>query len=224
MITMRICILACFMAALQTTASANPDGGKLGAILTFFFKPTLKQESQDFSPTFSRIHGIYVIYHGMVTHSDFNGQVIFPLQQMSDTLQVIVTNAIRPVLLFGNTVHHLELEADHPAAFYTYHRTVDEEEKTYRWEIKKNQTPPKKHIPDDALVIIAKPSDIIMHEGLFITEKSANVILPPLSVVDTLLTTDLAFQFLKVAKFFEPVHKAWSFAPDRYATLITNAS
>jgi hypothetical protein len=239
----RFLIITYFLVASHSfSLSAQPEA-QAPHILTFFFKPLLAQKTQAISPEFynkflktpgniSRafitqwviaplVYGIFVTYRGLVTHSDFNGQISFPLRQEPETVTMVVTGGIKPVLLFSNTVHHLELVEDFPADFYQFSRRKDELHKTVLWDVRKIK-PKNRRIPDDALVVIAPPSQIVVIEGKFSADQSPNFILPNIYVSDAITMSSDALQFLKVAKFFEPVHKAFGYAPDRYATIMTN--
>lgn len=238
---LRVSIIAYCIITWYPVCLAQPEA-PAPHMLTFFFKPLTTPKTKAINPeayqrflktpgNISRafitqeiiaplVYGIFVTYRGLVAHSDFNGQVSFPLRTDPETLTLVITENIKPILLFSNTVHHLEVAEDTPTAFYQYTRTKND--KNITWEVKKTPAPKKNRIPDDALVIVAQPTDIMIIEGKFIADQSPHYILPTIYVSNSMALDTNAFQFLKVAKFFEPVHKAFARAPDRYATIMTN--
>jgi len=196
-------------------------------VITFFFKPPCHNEDilQNIFETPCRllqeriqqnlIQGIYVLYRGLATTSDFNGQISFPQRFPTGTFTVIITDGIYPVFLFGNTVHHLEIAEDHPLEVYQY--TLEKP----LWKISK-QSLPDRHIPPDALIIFAKPDQVKLLETDLPLEQGPNIFLPPVYVTDKITLSENALQFLKISKFFTPVLKVFSYANKRYASIITN--
>jgi len=239
-------IVLCFFLFLQNMlTAANPAPH----IIEFFFKPKI-QDSALTTPAHTQeslnqflstpgkmnrallrkqlesshiIQGIYVLYSGLVTHSDANGQVTFPRRQVEETVTLVVTNGIVPVFLFGNTIHHLEVRENAPADFYTLTRTHDEKSKQSTWNVTKIQPPAKNKIPDQAIIIIAKPKQIDMMEGISITGSSANFILPDVYVKGEITLPTNVLSLLKYNKFFSPVLKSFVYTPDRYASQIINS-
>lgn len=224
----------------------NAEQSSAPHIVTFFFKPALVQfcDSTACHETLNHlvtipghinrtilnqkllsplISGIYVTYAGLITCSDFNGQVSFPIQQINDTFTLVVTDAIKPVLLFGNTVNHLEFVENNPAQIYRFTRThgIDKQTPTL-WNVRKIERPVNNRLPENAIVIVAHPSHIVIIEGTSHADEGPNIILPHIYVTDTMTLSTNALQFLKVVKFFAPVIKTFGYARERYADIIVN--
>ena len=219
-------------------------------LLTFFFEPISKKnmlpDSTDITPE-QRAHftqflttpakinhailhghssllvaGIYVLYMGLLTHSDVNGEVLFPRKQSDDTILMVITNGIVPVFLSGATIHHHEVRETADAAFYTFTRNYTKKTDKHTWLVTKIAPPTKKRIPDNAVVIIAKPEQIDIIEGELETGDSANFVLPDVYVTTEITTPINVLSILKYNKFFAPVYKSFAYAPGRYATMLAN--
>jgi len=233
-------LLSWFVITLYCTPLAFAQQSTTPHIITLFFKPALKQYCQGPAcELLGNLHipgqinriilsqnimaqiisGIYVSYAGFVTHSDYNGQVSFPLKYAHDNFTIIVTESIKPVLLFSNTVHHLEFAENTPAVMYSF--TEEKRDKKAVWVVKKVAITDHK-IPDNALIIFSQPSHIIIAEGIFKADEGPNVILPHIYVAENTPLSVNALQFVKLAKFFAPVVKAFGYAPERYADIIAN--
>lgn len=237
---LHISLISWFVIAFYGTPLAFAQQSATPHIITLFFKPALKQycegpacellENLHIPGQINRIilsqnvmaqiiSGIYVTYAGFVTHSDYNGQVSFPLKYAHDNYTLIVTESIKPVLLFSNTVHHLEFAEETPAVMYSF--TREKQNKKSVWVVKKVAITDHK-IPDTALIIFSQPSHIIIAEGIFSADEGPNVILPHIYVTDNTPLSVNALQFVKLAKFFAPVTKAFGYARERYADIIAN--
>ncbi len=70
--------------------------------------------------TWPLVKGIYVNYVGFITYTDYNGQIFLPNKQAGNSLLVVVTNQIYPVIFQGNTVHHFEIPQEVDASFSLY--------------------------------------------------------------------------------------------------------
>lgn len=234
------CFLISWLLALIGVAPIVAQQSPTPHILTLFFKPALQQFCEGSAcdvlaqlsiPGYANrtilnnkliaqlTGGIYVTYAGYVTHSDYNGQVSFPLKHPDNEFYVVVTESIKPVLLFSNTVQQLELVENVPAASYSF--TLAQENKKPVWIVKKLPVTGYK-IPDNALIIFSQPENIFVAEGTFKADQGPNAVLPHLYVAQTTPLSTNAIQFIKSAKFFAPVMKAFGYAPERYADIIAN--
>lgn len=166
------------------------------------------------------LEGIYVSYQGTVATSDCNGQVIFANHQAQPKLTVVVTDSLTPIIIFSNTVQHMNVREEHGAIFYEVTRARDPKLKRIVWNTNIIPSPTNRRIPDDALIIFAKPSQIVILEGKTVTAEDVNLLLPPIYIRTEITPTDNALQFMKVAKFYAPVEKINSYASDRYATML----
>jgi hypothetical protein len=212
--------------------------------ITFFFRPASTIEGQkpsadELGSLFSTpggtarmmleyytrsplIQGIYVTYTGLVTASDINGQVSFPQRHTSNTVTIVVTQALRPVIIYANTVDHMQAKEGYDAAFYQCTRKKDPELNKMVWDVQKTANPPKNIIPGEALVILARPEQILIREGKTITNNDPNYFLPHVYVKESITSSENAIQFVRSAKFFAPVLKIFSYANDRYASMMSS--
>ncbi len=220
----RVFIVASFLIGLYPSFAlhAKPITPHL---LTLFFEPTKTQTNLHLAPSVS---GIYATYRGMISASDVNGMINFPLEEPTNPVTIVITQAIKPIIVFGNTVHHWTTDATFPSTWYSYQ--YQETEHGLRWDVIKIEASREQKLPQEALVVVADPNKITvpLTAGPKTTPPahpaSRNIQLPPFSVDDTMNRSINALQFLKIAKFFTPIlaHQVWSYASDRYTTVITH--
>jgi hypothetical protein len=152
-------------------------------------------------------HGICVIYHGIYAFSDMHGYVTFAKDHPGTSIDIVVTPFIYPVLSKGQLVDHWNqaMEISHRMyhAVYTHPKDSDHAQ----WTI----TPfDQERIPDDALIILANPHDIIVPQGKIIAAPSHNLILPTLCLTHTSDHEPSAYALLKTLKYLRyirPVHE-----------------
>jgi len=126
--------------------------------------------------------GIWGTYAGFLELSNADGQLTFPRKHPEDTLSVIITPKITPIIMFEQTIHHWELAPDAPMALYRYKRKQDDETHRFYWQVTAIEKPANNIIPLDALVLLAKPSHIYVPEGITLTHETPSLLLPPLYV------------------------------------------
>ena len=168
----------------------------------------------------TRNQGLYATYFGLVTHSDANGQITFPRKHFKNEVTFVITQRIKPVMLYGNTVHHFDMSTSMPADFYRLELKEDVSKKIFYWDTKKIDAPTNRHVPVSAIILFAKPEHVIIYQGKTVTDASENFVLPTVYVKPTITTGINALSFLKISKYFRPVKFVYNYTPERYATMI----
>lgn len=164
------------------------------------------------------IAGICVTYSGYIDISDDNGQVSFPRKHTANVADIIVTTRIEPVQLFENTIKHWRLPTEAPTSRYLVKEVYDEKSNQYSWHTEKAPLPSDHIIPLSALVIIAKPSHIVIPSEINTTIKTANLMLPPVYVKKgTNIVSNCAY-FLNIRHLFKPVDSKVQRMPLRITT------
>lgn len=167
------------------------------------------------------VSGIFSTYFGFLNASDVNGQTTFPRKQSKPVLEIIVTNRITPVMMFQATVSHWELIPGIPAAMYHVEQKEDPDTKLIFWDIQKVALPADNRIPlQEALIIIAKPQNVIIPTGITLTEPSANLNLPDMYVKQSIQTIRNALYVLNLSFLFRPIDLLYKKEKTRYETLI----
>jgi hypothetical protein len=64
------------------------------------------------------VQGIYSLYHGWCTYSDYNGQITFPKKHIGDRVTFVISRALQPIFLQEALIHHFRVDPDEPAAYY----------------------------------------------------------------------------------------------------------
>src|SRR5437764_666449 len=165
--------------------------------ITFFFKPLsdieritkkLKKPGNLAKHTVNGIiqpapvAGILVTYSGYVALSDYNGEIILPRKHQNSAVTIVVTPEMVPVRLFANTFLHWNLISGIPAKMYECEEKYNEKTEQYHWDIQEVPLLAGNQIPVSAIVITAKPKDIVMNIGTTPAIKSANLLLPDVYV------------------------------------------
>lgn len=167
------------------------------------------------------VSGIFSSYFGFLNASDQNGQTQFPRKQSKAILEIIITNKITPIMMFQSMISHWELVPGVPAVTYHAELQEDPDTKLSFWNIKKASLPQDNHIPfQEALIIIAKPQDIIVPEGITLSAPSANLILPDMYVKKSIQTAHNALYVLNLSFLFRPVDLLYKKEKLKYETLL----
>lgn len=166
------------------------------------------------------VEGLVATYFGWWTYSDYHGQVVFPLHHEQPKLLVVITPKISPILTHDHMVEGFFIPPDVTYDVYNFERTI--RKNSAEWTIKKSSLPAQKKVPLNALVILAKPEDIPIHEGSFPGIKSGtDFVLPPLTIAhDTKLVMD-ALHSLTLNRYFSPVDRIMVTSKARYAFVPT---
>lgn len=150
------------------------------------------------------VAGIFSTYAGYLTASSYNGQITFPRKHDKPLLYLVITPIITPIIMFANTIHHWQLEPTIPAALFTCERKNDETTGLAFWEVKQLAQPENNIIPLQALVLIAKPQNFYVPEGVTVTHETENLLLPDVYVKKGINKLKNALYILDLSHFFSP--------------------
>lgn len=159
--------------------------------------------------------GINVVYYGMATHTDAHGQVTFPRKQTQNNILLVVTAKPHPLVSQGRTVNKWIIDPQTPAAFYTYTQGITNGQPI--WYTQKIEIPANRVIPAQAIIIIANPEELIIHEGASSTVPGPNIVLPPIYTKKTINLDKDALLFLNINEYFSHTQKVVNYSTDRYA-------
>lgn len=148
------------------------------------------------------ISGIFGTYAGFLGISDWNGRMTFPRMQNSDTIYLIVTTKMSPVLMLANTIHHWELEEGTPVAYYKAERAFDSETEQTYWNIARAELPKDNIIPLASVLIFARPKDIVVPLGDTVSAKSPHLLLPKMYVKRSINRISNALYVININQFF----------------------
>lgn len=203
-------------------------------IITFFFKPDLynyetmnhkdiqehletpgkfayKLHKKDLINKF-KVDGIFVAYAGYFMASDSVGQITFPRKNQKNQVKILVTQSIKPIFvptieIPTKTILSWQIAAPAKVAYYIAELKKSDEGNTYYWYITEGKFPKNNKIPTDAVIVFADPKYIKVPLGAVeIAANSPHFILPDLYVSPKLNTALSALRFLKIKKYFSPVH------------------
>lgn len=205
------------------------------AQITFFAReyPTFVKEATNFAhkkdkfehPSYPHIqkikqlldpditNGIFAAYHGFLALSAPDGQISFPIHTVWDDknppkLHLVITNRVTPIMMNSSTIHHWEIEEKTPAAFYKLERTKDPNSDIYFWNVTEEKLPEDLMIPNDAILIFAKPDTIYVPTGIALAEDAPNLHLPDVFVKPEINKISNALYVLYLKHFFGPIRRS----------------
>lgn len=198
-----ILLLICtFYTAYVITKESSPH------TITLFFEQ-YPELAADLKPLPSKhkhaINGIPVSYFGYQSSSNDNGQVTLPRKHQKDSFVLAITQNITPVVMTENTLYGWRLDTRFPFSLYTITRLQDPQTKLWYWHTKKSTHKAHDLLPPEALIITAKPQDIVIFEGATITTNSPQLLLPTMYVRPTIDNAKNALCALTHRLFFKPL-------------------
>ncbi len=172
-------------------------------------------KSYDISHNFA----IFSTYAGYLSMSNINGQIVFPRKVVNDSVNLLVTNKIRPVFMFGSTIAFWEIQ-DPDSKMYLLEREQDKDTKLFFWQTKEKQLPASKRVPVQTIIIIAEPKEIYVPIGATPTKHSANLILPDIYVRKNIDNISNILFVLNIKPFFSKTNQIFKEIPIGYESLI----
>jgi len=166
--------------------------------------------------------GIYSSYMGYLTASDLNGQIIFPRKHKKPNINIVITKHIFPVLMLENTAHHWEISDKSKAKMFNIERKHDVLAKTYFWDAKKVDLPKDNIISKDTIVIIAKPKHVYVPEGITITKKNPQLILPSIYVKKGVNKIKNSLYVFGIKNLFATLKSSYKKAKTHYSQQLKN--
>ena len=146
--------------------------------------------------------GIFVSYAGYLDISNQIGEVTFPRVQATADFYYIIVNTIEPIIMFPNTIHHLEVPQGTAASCYHITQKKDPETQLSFWEIQNTPLPENRRIPLNALIIFAKPKNIFVPEGTILTQDDPQFVLPHVFAKKEINRAGNALFILTIRQFF----------------------
>lgn len=168
------------------------------------------------------ITGIISTYAGYMNTSDLNGQVVYPRRHVAQTVYILITPTISPVLMTQNTIHHWQLNDDIPAQLYEAKKIQEKESGEYYWSIQEIPLPEDKVVPLESILIFTKPSTIAVQTGMIASGKSHNLLLPDIYVKQEINVTTSALYVLNIRHFFGRTKYMIQFRDKSYSKLLVD--
>lgn len=151
------------------------------------------------------VEGILVTYSGYIASSNHNGEVILPRKHQASMVTIVVTSEMVPIALFENTYQHWDLIPGVPAKMYSCEQKYNEMKDQSYWEVKELPLSASNQIPISAIVIVAKPDDIVINEGTTPAIRTANLVLPDVYVKKGINIIKNSSYVLTIRHLFKPV-------------------
>lgn len=163
--------------------------------------------------------GIFCTYMGQLALSS-HGQVTFARRQVAPHIKLLITEKINPILMNSQTIHHWEIEGGHPASLYLVEQKVDPETEIEFWDVKKIALPENNIISLDSIIIFAKPSHIVVPQGITIVEREAQLLLPDLYVKKNIDKLASSLYVLNLKRFFNQTKPIYQIKPTQYSKIL----
>lgn len=168
----------------------------------------------------SLVEDISVLYGGYLALSDYNGEVSFPRKHQKAVVDIIITSEIVPIPLFESTIAYWRRVPLVPAKLYRCQQGYDEKKSQYYWDTSEIPLPHDLAIPTAAIIIIAKPENIVLNEGRMFIHETANIVLPTLYVNKNINKLESSAYMLTIRHLFKPVDTKENREPLRILTHI----
>lgn len=163
--------------------------------------------------------GIYAIYAGFVTFSDFNGQITFERKTVEPKINLLITEDIKPIPVSPfntNTILGFVVNPKAYSQYYLLERNQDPETQVISWKVTEQDIPKDQKIPYNTIILIANPKNIIVLTGTTSTIMSENLLLPDIYVTKNTNSTLYAIRFLKVRQYFSPTKNKYEYKQEQY--------
>ncbi|HVX00831.1 MAG TPA: hypothetical protein VHA52_10415 [Candidatus Babeliaceae bacterium] len=190
-------------------------------VISLFIKPYLAN-AHSFNDAFLKnrltpqiSQGIFAVYGGFFTYSNYLGQILFPRKHIEDTITFIVTPTITPIITQGNTVHHFVIDQGSPVNWYQFSKAKNSTGKTV-WKVSKQDIPKNRTVPIYSIVLLEDPKLIHIPEQEVQASTTGNLILPDI-YLEPIVSNDIAVRFLKISNYFAPLRKLYRYGNKRYA-------
>lgn len=145
---------------------------------------------------YSKTQGIAATYSGIIALADAYGQIIFPRKHTADSVTLVITQKIKPIIMFGTTLAHWIIEDPEATQLFTITKTTDPATNILFWDAQPTTLSTDKIIPAEAVILIANPNNVYIPIGITITKKSNHLLLPPVYIkneFDALTNTLIIF-------------------------------
>ena len=215
---------------LMLTACISVIAPVLGKqIMTFFIQPYPVMHTREFKKygahhqlirsTIGDVAGIFATYAGYLALSNAIGQISLPRKQQKPAFHLVITNKIKPIPMLKGIVHNWRVADGTDAAIYMVARTQDPETKIFYWNVTRSSLDKKRNIPLNAIVVFAKPQNVVVPTGITLTTKSPQLLLPPIWAKQTIDDAANALQVLSIRQFFSPLRSIIRRKPHGFARI-----
>lgn len=221
----KYCMLSKYYILLIISCLISLQNSYADPILNFFFYPYPDHSADDFhaalrKPGHIASHkvngmvnhynccaGIISTYAGYLGVSNRDGQTFFPLKHHNKEkyIYIVVTDAIVPIVMFGNTVNHLEFDQHTAVAYFKAIKKHDDKTGLYFWDVHIENRPHDNRIPLESLIIIAKPDHIYVPVGISPADNVTDFLLPPMYVKLGMHSVQNSLYMMTLSHFFSPV-------------------
>lgn len=164
--------------------------------------------------------GVYALLHGDLTYSDLNGQIIFHREGILDTINILVTPDIRPVLVNPKnkaTISGFIITPNANFRIFRYVRKIDNDGKNF-WSVTEftDQVDPQKinKIDRNTIVLAANPDGVNIPTGNFPAIGGENFILPDIVMLPNFKKAVSAFKIFKRRQYFNPEKLTYKYPAD----------
>lgn len=167
--------------------------------------------------------GIIATYFGFNTISSDLGQITFPRLVQKPLFHLLITPILKPIFMIGNTIAHWEIIPGMPAQLFSVALHQDTKTKLWYWKVQQEPLPTNNIVTSkDTITIFAKPKYIFIPEGITITTKSQQLILPNIYAKEGISSDLNALGFLNIRAFFRSLSSTSKKQSDIYYSTIIN--
>lgn len=181
----------------------------------------LKRHFKTICQSFNVSHNFAVFssYAGYLSMSNSNGQIIFPRKVINDSINLLVSNNIKPIFMFASNIAYWRIQ-DPNSKMYFFERIKDKDTKLFYWKTTEKELPASKRIPVQTIIVFADPKEIYVPIGITPTKANANLILPDIYVKNDINTLNNLLFVINMKPLFSNTKQIFKQIPLGYESLV----
>jgi hypothetical protein len=155
------------------------------------------------------IKGVFAHYRGYNSMSDKNGSIIFPRIDDSNTISIVITQNIQPIIIHGQVPDHFIIDENFKHASYVAEKTDDGESLSImKWRVKPHPSLiTNKKIPYPTIIIIGDPDMFFFDTNAYPMDSSINVLLPTLYALENNKILDYSNFAIQTLQYFKKLNE-----------------
>lgn len=147
---------------------------------------------------------VMCMYDGHVALSDHNGQIMFPRQQISPDIYILVAKGIKPAYIVApSTIYNWMVDKTQAAQNYKVTFKQDNELELYYFDVQKTDLPKGNNIPLNTIIMVTDPEHVYIPTGATVTQFGANLNLPPIYIRREFCFLHNSFYNLAIKQYFD---------------------
>lgn len=164
--------------------------------------------------------GILAVLNGQASFTTTDGLINFKRESIENSLNILITNSISPIIFHGNTVYKWLISDPTKSQLFNAMRIQDPTTQSYSWTIKQIDIPTDQMLPPNTIVLFGDPKNIMIPVGSYVTHEAPHLVLPNFYVKSQFSTPGAYLKYLKHSRLYRQVKKMYKDAQESVSSLI----